>query len=61
MQKNSMACPAIPTCGLAISESERVLPEIIDEIEAALRELGLVVGTGPAAAQSLLRPARELL
>jgi sulfite reductase (ferredoxin) len=41
VQKNSMACPAIPTCGLALSESERIMPEIIDEIEAALRGLGL--------------------
>ena len=32
--KHSMACPAIPTCGLAISESERALPGIIDELEA---------------------------
>ncbi len=37
-----MACPAIPTCGLAISESERSLPGIIDGIEAELARLGLV-------------------
>jgi sulfite reductase (ferredoxin) len=36
-----MSCPAIPTCGLAISESERALPGIIDELEMILRELGL--------------------
>ena len=36
-----MACPAIPTCGLAISEAERALPTIIDELEALLKELGL--------------------
>jgi sulfite reductase (ferredoxin) len=36
-----MACPAIPTCGLAISESERSLPGIIDGIEAELVRLGL--------------------
>jgi sulfite reductase (ferredoxin) len=36
-----MSCPAIPTCGLAISESERALPGIIDELEAELRRLGL--------------------
>jgi sulfite reductase (ferredoxin) len=36
-----MACPAIPTCGLAISESERTLPAIIDGIEAELDRLGL--------------------
>jgi sulfite reductase (ferredoxin) len=41
VQKYSLACPAIPTCGLAISEAERALPSIIDELEAALRELGL--------------------
>jgi sulfite reductase (ferredoxin) len=41
LQQLSMSCPAIPTCGLAISESERALPGIIDELEATLRELGL--------------------
>ncbi|HJT79206.1 MAG TPA: NADPH-dependent assimilatory sulfite reductase hemoprotein subunit, partial [Gemmataceae bacterium] len=40
-RKHSMACPAIPTCGLAISESERALPAIIDGLEAELRRLGL--------------------
>jgi sulfite reductase (ferredoxin) len=37
----SMACPALPTCSLALAESERVLPKVIDEIEALLAELGL--------------------
>jgi sulfite reductase (ferredoxin) len=41
VQRHSMSCPAIPTCGLALSESERALPAIIDEIESALAELGL--------------------
>jgi sulfite reductase (ferredoxin) len=41
VQKNSMACPAVPTCGLAISEAERGLPAIIDELEALLQRLGL--------------------
>jgi sulfite reductase (ferredoxin) len=41
VQKHSMACPAIPTCGLAITESERVLPGIIDQLEAELERLGL--------------------
>ena len=36
-----MACPAIPTCGLAISESERTLPGIIDALETELAQLGL--------------------
>lgn len=37
----SMACPALPTCGLAISEAERVMPDLLTELEAALRSLGL--------------------
>jgi sulfite reductase (ferredoxin) len=41
VQKYSLACPAIPTCGLAISEAERALPAIIDELEAELSRLGL--------------------
>lgn len=41
VQKWSMACPAIPTCGLAISESERALPGIVDTLEPELKALGL--------------------
>jgi sulfite reductase (ferredoxin) len=41
VQKLSMACPAIPTCGLAISESERTLPLLIDQLEIELKRLGL--------------------
>ncbi len=37
----SMACPAMPTCGLAITESERALPSVIDELEQELARLGL--------------------
>ena len=33
VRKWSMACPAIPTCSLAISESERALPGIVDQLE----------------------------
>jgi sulfite reductase (ferredoxin) len=40
-RRYSIACPAIPTCGLAISEAERALPSILDELEGALRDLGL--------------------
>ncbi len=35
------ACVALPTCGLALSESERALPGALDGIDAILRELGL--------------------
>jgi sulfite reductase (ferredoxin) len=37
----SMACVAWPTCGLSITESERALPSIIDQIEAELARIGL--------------------
>jgi len=37
----SMACPAMPTCGLAVAESERVMPTIIRQIQSDLEELGL--------------------
>ena len=32
----SMACPALPTCGLAVAESERAIPAILDRFEAEL-------------------------
>ena len=37
----SIACVALPTCGLAITESERALPGVIDVMEKKLLELGL--------------------
>jgi sulfite reductase (ferredoxin) len=37
----SMACPAFPTCGLAITESERVMPSILERIRALLTKVGL--------------------
>jgi sulfite reductase (ferredoxin) len=36
-----MACVALPTCGLAITESERALPAIMDQFETELARLGL--------------------
>ncbi len=37
----AMACPALPTCGLAIAESERVIPGILDRIRTLLNDVGL--------------------
>lgn len=37
----SMACPALPTCGLSLAESERVMPDILTRIEQLLAEVGL--------------------
>ncbi len=39
--RHSMACPALPTCGLAVAEAERALPGLIRRISALLDELGL--------------------
>jgi sulfite reductase (NADPH) hemoprotein beta-component len=36
-----MACPALPTCGLALAESERALPDLLTRIEDLQRELGI--------------------
>jgi sulfite reductase (ferredoxin) len=41
VRKWSMACPAIPTCPLAITESERALPTVVAQLETDLKELGL--------------------
>lgn len=37
----SMACVALPTCSLSITESERVLPQVMDQMEVELAKLGL--------------------
>ena len=37
----SMACPALPTCGLSLAESERALPGILTRLENLLTEVGV--------------------
>jgi len=37
----TMACPALPTCGLAMAESERYLPGLIDRVEGLLQSRGM--------------------
>ena len=41
VRRYSMACPALPTCGLAVAESERAIPGILDEFEGEMDRLGL--------------------
>ncbi len=41
LRLNSMACVALPTCGLAMAESERYLPDLVTRIEAILEGHGL--------------------
>jgi len=40
-RRYSMACPAMPTCGLAVSESERALPTLMTDIENKLESIGI--------------------
>jgi sulfite reductase (NADPH) hemoprotein beta-component len=41
LRLNALSCVALPTCGLALGESERILPEILEKFEAVLEEAGL--------------------
>jgi sulfite reductase (ferredoxin) len=41
LQKLALACPALPTCGQALAEAERVLPQLLDEIARELTAAGL--------------------
>src|SRR5262249_44662685 len=41
LRRNSMACVALPTCGLAMAESERYLPTLITKLEALATEAGI--------------------
>lgn len=41
LRRNSMACVALPTCGLAMAEAERYLPDLLGKIEEVVEETGL--------------------
>jgi sulfite reductase (NADPH) hemoprotein beta-component len=41
LRRNAMACVALPTCGLALAESERYLPDLISALDAMAAENGL--------------------
>ena len=41
VRRHALACPAMPTCGLALAEAERFLPSVIDQLEGAVAQLGL--------------------
>lgn len=42
VRRYAIACPAYPTCGLSITESERIMPQLIDDIEVELSKHGLL-------------------
>jgi sulfite reductase (ferredoxin) len=39
--RTSMACPALPTCGLATAESERIIPDVLVRLRELLNKVGL--------------------
>jgi len=41
LRRNSMACVALPTCALAMAESERYLPSLLDKIDRIVVAAGL--------------------
>ncbi|GES80661.1 sulfite reductase subunit beta [Rhizophagus clarus] len=41
IRMNSMSCVALPTCGLAMAESERYLPTLVSKLEIIIEECGL--------------------
>lgn len=41
LRENAMACVALPTCALALTESERYLPSLITKLDALLAQHGL--------------------
>ena len=40
LRRLAIACPALPTCGQALGEAERVLPELVTELEKVLADTG---------------------
>lgn len=41
MRRSSISCVALPTCGLALAESERYLPHLITRLEETIEKAGL--------------------
>ncbi len=41
IRRHAVACVALPTCGLAMAESERYLPQLLPKLEALLDQHGL--------------------
>jgi sulfite reductase (NADPH) hemoprotein beta-component len=41
LRGSAMACVALPTCGLALAESERYLPDLLTRLEFELERFGL--------------------
>ena len=41
IQRHALACPALPLCGLAMTEAERILPEVLTRIDNLLTDMNI--------------------
>ncbi|MFN5162865.1 MAG: sulfite reductase, ferredoxin dependent [Cyanobacteriota bacterium] len=41
LARHAIACPALPLCGLAVTEAERILPAVLERLDAQLQRLGI--------------------
>jgi sulfite reductase (ferredoxin) len=41
LERSALACPALPTCGLALGEAERILPDVLTAVSTALDAAGV--------------------
>tara|TARA_Y100001968_G_scaffold54107_2_gene45235 strand:- start:18788 stop:20569 length:1782 start_codon:yes stop_codon:yes gene_type:complete len=41
IERHALACPALPLCGLAMTEAERILPDILNRIDTLLKKVGI--------------------
>ena len=41
IQRHALACPALPLCGLAMTEAERIMPDILERIDDLLKSLNI--------------------
>ena len=41
LARHAIACPALPLCGLAVTEAERILPEVLDRLDGLFRRIGI--------------------
>ncbi|MGC5196271.1 sulfite reductase, ferredoxin dependent [Aphanothece microscopica] len=41
LARHALACPALPLCGLAVTEAERVLPDVLERLEVLFETLGI--------------------
>jgi len=41
IQRHALACPALPLCGLAMTEAERILPDLLERLDNLLKSLNI--------------------